>query len=265
MKKKTTQYDEYMTNMILGVFTFAFLMIVGLMATYRGYGRVESIATTIRLVYGFSAFAALAAVAGAVWEYQSRKKGIDNKFKVIRGRNLSAVSAFAAFCALVAARFFVDGIKVLYIIIPAAAVLVLIYLIYSFEFFFISLIMAAAGFLMWYFSKAYYALPITKIDLTALLSDLTFYVGITAITALLVAALVVYLSSRDSGKLRVGKRSIKLFLPSTKYRLIYLSIALSLLCTISAMVFGSMVAYYLLFVAFGYLFILAVYYTVKLM
>ncbi|MGI6576805.1 MAG: hypothetical protein ACOX1Q_01895 [Eubacteriales bacterium] len=264
-KTKTSQYDDYMTNMILGVFSFAFLLIVGLMATYRGYGRIDSIAITMRLVYGFSAFAALMAIVGAVWEHRTRKKGIDNKYKVFRGRNLSAASAFAAICALIAARFFVDGIKVLYIIIPAAAVLVLIYLIYSSEFFFISAITATTGFLMWYFSKAYYVRPITRIDPASLLSDLTFYAGIVALIALLIAALVVFSASRNGGAVKVGKRSFKLFRPSTKYGLIYLSIAVSFLCTVAALVFGSIVAYYLLFVVFGYLFVLAVYYTVKLM
>ena len=265
VKKKTSQYDDYMTNMILGVFSFAFLLIVGLMATYRGYGRIESIATTIRLVYGFSAFAALMVIVGAVWEYRSRKKGIDNRYKVIRGRNLSVASAFTAICALIAARFFVDGIKFLYVIIPSAAVLVLIYLVYSTEFFFISAVTAATGFLMWYLSKAYYALPITEIDPSLLLSDLTFYAGIAAMTAMIAAAAVIFIASRNGGALRFGKHSLKLFRPSSRYGLIYISIAVSFICIAAALVFGSVIAYYLLFGIFAYLFVLAVYYTVKLM
>ena len=66
MKKKTSRYDDYMTNMIMGVFSFAFFLTVGLMATNRGFGRVNTIFPTIRILYVFSGLTALAAVAGFV-------------------------------------------------------------------------------------------------------------------------------------------------------------------------------------------------------
>ena len=52
-EKKTSRYDDYMTNMILGVF-FRIFLTVGLMATNRGFGRVNTIFPTIRILYVFS-------------------------------------------------------------------------------------------------------------------------------------------------------------------------------------------------------------------
>jgi hypothetical protein len=265
VKKKTSRYDDYMTNMILGVFSFAFFLTVGLMATNRGFGRVNTIFPTIRILYVFSGLTALAAVAGFVWEYLDYKKGTDNKYKVIRGRNLCIASAFTAICSFIAARFFVEGVRILYVIVPIFTVLVLIYLIYSSDFFLISLVTTITGLLMWYYSKAYYNRLITKVDPGVLLRDPTFYIGVVSVLLLIFLAIIVYASSKNSGEIKIGKVSVRLFHSSTKYGLVYLSLALSFACTAAAIVFGSIVAYYLLFVMFGYLFVLAVYYTVKLM
>jgi len=264
-KKKTSRYDDYITNQILGIFTFAFLIIIGLMATYRGFARIDTIESTIRIVYGFSAFAAVIAVAGLVWEYLSRKRGRDMRYKVIRGRNLAAVSAFTAICSLIAARFFIDGIKFLYIIVPAAAVLVLIYMIYSAEFFTIAAVTSLSGLLMWHLSRSYFSQPITELKIYGLAGDYSFYAAVLLLALLVVAAFLVFSASKHNGELKIGGRPRKLFDSSANYPLIYISIAFSALSTIAALVFGSGVAYYLIFGIFGYLFITAVYYTVKMM
>jgi len=235
------------------------------MATNRGFGRVNTILPTIRILYVFSGITALSTIAGIIWEYSDYKKGSDNRYKVIRGRNLSVASAFTAICSFIAARFFVDGVRMLYVIIPVFTVLVLIYLIYSMDFFIIALVTTLTGLLMWYYSKAYYSQMITDVEPGVLLRDPTFYIGVIALLILVFTALLVYASSRKGGEIRVGKISIKLFKPSARYALVFLSIALSLVCTVAALVFGSVIAYYLLFAIFAYLFVLAVYYTVKLM
>jgi hypothetical protein len=147
-KSKSPKNDEYITNSVLGIFALAFILIVGLMVTYRGFARVETIRSTITIVYGFSIVAAVLAAAGMVWEYIASKKGANTKSRFVSGRNLAVASASAAICAFVAGRFFVDGIKALYIVIPAVSVLALIYFIYSTEFFVIAAMASLGGFLM---------------------------------------------------------------------------------------------------------------------
>jgi len=264
-KKKTSQQDDNITNQILGLFTFAFLLIVGLMATYRGYSRIDTVESTIKTVYGFTVFAAVLAVAGLVWEYLSQKSGKDMRYKVVRGRNLAAVSAFAAVCSLIAARFFIEGIKALYVIVPTGVVLVLIYMIYSAEFFTIAAATSMSGLLMWHLSRSYYIQPLKEIKLSNLVGDYSFYAAVLLMALLIAAALLVRSASKHDGALMISGRPRKLFNTHANYPLIYISMTISFLSTVAALILGAAVAYYLIFLTFGYLFIVAVYYTVKLM
>jgi hypothetical protein len=235
------------------------------MVTYRGFARVEMIRTTIGIVYGFAIFAAVLAAAGIIWEYVSAKRGADTKYRMVSGRNLAIASAVAAVCAFVAGRFFIDGIRALYIIIPALSVLALIYFIYSPEFFIIASIASLGGFLMWYMSGSYYELPITQITTDQFLNNSGLYASIFVVVVMLAAVLVIAAASRHEGGIRLAGRHIKLFGAAANYPLMYASAAVTAVCAAAALVFGAGIAYYLMFVSFGYLFILAVYYTVKMM
>ena len=86
--------------------------------------------------------------------------------------------------------------------------LVLIYLIYSSDFFLISLVTTITGLLMWYYSKAYYNRLITKVDPGVLLRDPTFYIGVVSVLLLIFLAIIVYASSKNSGEIKIGKVSV---------------------------------------------------------
>lgn len=251
--------------MILSIFSFVFLLIMGLMACYRGFSRISTIESTIKTMYWFSAFAACVAVVGVVWEYLAARKGTDLRYKVVRGRNLAVASAFTAVCSLVAARFFVDGIKALYVIIPTVTILTLVYLIYSAEFFIIASVTSLTGLLMWHLSQSYYSRPFTEVRISVLLRDYSFIAAVLLLILLVLTIFLVRSVSRHGGEMRFGRYSWKFTGASANYPLIYASTAISALSTVAALLFGAGTAYYLMFAVFGYLFILAVYYTVKLM
>lgn len=264
-KSKSPKNDEYITNNILGIFALAFILIIGLMVTYRGFARVETIRSTISIVYGFSLFAAVLTAAGIIWEYVSAKKREDARRKLVSGRNFAIASASAAICAFVAGRFFVDGIKALYIVIPTLSVLALIYFIYSTEFFIIASMASLGGFLMWYMSRSYYELPITRVSADQFFGSGGFYASVFTAVILAAAVLIIASASRNGGGIRLSGRNITLFQVSANYPLMYASAAVTALCAAAALIFGAGIAYYLMFAAFGYLFILAVYYTVRMM
>lgn len=264
-KKKASQYDDYITNRILAIFSYAFVLILGLVATYRGYTSIETIQPTVTAVYYASAVLAVIAAAGLVWEYLSVKRKADTRYKLICGRNLAGAAAIAALCEFIAAYFFVDGIKALYVVIPALTVLLMIYMIYSADFFAISVVTSIGGFLMWYMSRSHINKFITAMPASEFLRSSVLYATILVILIQL-AALILILSARGKdGEIKIGNRTKQFFHPNANYRLMILSVVLTILCTVAGFLFGAAIAYYLIFIMFGYLFVMAFYYTVKLM
>jgi hypothetical protein len=118
---------------------------------------------------------------------------------------------------------------------------------------------------MWYMSKSYYELPITRVSPDQFFGNSGFYASVFAAVLLTAAVLIITSASRHGGEIRFAGRSITLFQASANYPLLYASAAATALCAAAALIFGAGIAYYLMFVAFGYLFILAVYYTVRMM
>ncbi len=258
-KKKTTTYDDYITNKILGIFTAAFFIIVGLMLTYRGYRSFDTMFVTQKIVYVAAGVFAVISILGVIWEVRTTKAGIKQEYKVVRGKNLAIVAGASAVCAFLVARYFVDGVKAMYIMVPIVTVLALVYIIYSTDFFLISVLTTVGGIWMWLISKSSFS-GILGANLTSILNSRVFFFSLAAIILLIVAAGILSMLRKNSGELK-GK---KILTKSSNYLLLYLSIAVTALAVFFAVIFGISLAYYLIFVLFGYLFILAVYYTVKL-
>lgn len=163
-------------------------------------------------------------------------------------------SAVVEFFLLLINRFLpgLGVIRWLTILVPAAAVLALVYYLFQRDFFCITLISAGGILSLQLYRRMIFAHPFR------------LYCGF-ALAFLLLAAAVVVLILLQRGKRPFPLGIDKLVPCEANYPLLYITCVLNAVLLALALVLGVIAAYYLLFVLVGWLFIMAVYYTVKLM
>lgn len=150
--------------------------------------------------------------------------------------------------------FYRAAVDLLYILVPAAAVLVLVYYLYQKEFFF-SVCSIGIGLLgLWLVRK--------NNGTHDLLVNLYAVAGAIVLLAIL---LLVLSLKKNHGALTIKDKQYSVLSKQTCYLPMFLSCALGLLALAAGVLFGSTAAFYLLFVLLAWLFVLLVYYTVKMM
>lgn len=150
--------------------------------------------------------------------------------------------------------FYRAAVELLYILVPAMAVLALVYYLYQREFFF-SACASGVGLLgLWLVRKNSGAHNLVVILYTAL--------GVVSLLAIL---LLVLNLKKNQGILTIKGNQLPILSKQCNYLPVFLSCAFGLLALAAGLLLGSTVAFYLLFVLLAWLFVLLVYYTVKMM
>ena len=92
------------------------------------------------------------------------------------------------------------------------------------------------------------------------------YAYVVVLAVILVAAILLCrsLSAKD-GVLTLGGKKLQVFSRNASYGMIYLTCAIVAAAVVAALLLGTAAAYYLIFALVAWIFIMAVYYTVKLM
>ena len=177
-----------------------------------------------------------------IWAVKARKSG---KHAGLSAALAIIVLALAA-CAVFIRVFDESGIRLLYVAVPAVAVLALIYYLYQREFFFAA-VLSALGLLG--------------------VKVVPYRVSFSAIAytyAIVLGAVVVFCIMQTSGgKLKLGEKWVEILPKSANYVLLYVTCAVVAVVVIAALVLGALTLLYGVLVA--WLLILAVYYTVRLM
>ena len=164
---------------------------------------------------------------------------------------LTLVALALALCAVVIRLFDASGIRFLYLAVPAAAVLALIYYLYQREFFFASLLCALG------------LLGIKVVSRTGI-SPMLSYGYALALAAVLVAALVFFRTLQNKqGKLAFRGKLTRVLPKQVNYAMLYVTCGVVAAVVAAAMVLGPLTLLYGVLVA--WLLILAVYHTVRLM
>lgn len=211
---------------------------------YRGVNVAQNIARSLRILAWVSLAATL--VFGLFWILR-RKQG--KKSLLLGGCTLAALALFV--CALIASAWPEVGISFLYVAVPVAAVLALIYYLYQREFFLVAVQGGGALFALWaYRSRLLY-------DNTSVVYAIFAAVGVATL------AMVVFhiLLQRGSGKL--GKRRV---LPKrANYALLYAASGVTVAALLAALLLGTTAAYVAMIGVVAWLFGVAVYYTIRLM
>ena len=199
------------------------------------------------VIIGVTAVATVAFLAWTILNYKNGKRYV-----------LSSVLAWVAGAALVVSvvtyRFHASGVQLLCGLVPVAAVLALVFYLYQHEFFAVTVLSALGILGLWILRRAggghqtvVYA-----------------YMAVAAV-AVVLAALACRTMQKSGGVLKLGGKELRLFHHNASYGMIYITCGIVAVALAAALVLGAAAAYYLIFALVAWLFIMAVYYTVKLM
>ena len=196
------------------------------------------------------ALPAALAVVCAVWLYTGVKK---KRSGLIPGLLTGVFGALALGC-LAAFRFKGPGIQLMCTLVPAAAVLALVYYLYQREFFAITVLSALGLIGLWIFRKAGGGHAVVVYG----------YLAVVAVI-LVAAVLLARRLQQAEGTLKRGEKRIRVLSHGANYALFYVSCAVVAAALAAALLLGAAAAYYLMFALVAWIFVLAVYFTVKLM
>lgn len=142
------------------------------------------------------------------------------------------------------------GLLVVCVLPGVVAVLAAVFFLYQREFFVDAILVGVGMAALWVYRQIFMNHPTMT------------YCGFAAVWVLMaLAALAAFRLSKRSGKLG----NVRVFPAKVSYLPIYLTCAVVALALLAALILGVEAAYYVIFVLIGWLFCLAVYYTVKLM
>ncbi len=255
MQSAKSQHEDAIYNRIIFWFAAATVLESLLLLLKRYYlnykaGEIELMAGIHQALHILIYAGLVACAAGVVWALLSRKDGkIRPLPQIVAGFSL-AVSV----CAFMTRRFQAAGMMVLLVCVPVCAVLALVYNLYQKEFFWITVLGGLTIFGLWVYRRAIETHP-------------TIFYGYLAVLALVLvfSALLGRRLQTSGGVLAAGGKKVQLFSRSTSYATLFATCALSALTVVAALVLGATVAYYSIFVIVVWIFVMAVYYTVRLM
>lgn len=194
----------------------------------------------------FSYVGAALLVAGLIWCFAVRRKKSGFRLALV----CTVAVGFLWLTALLSHLLYDVGVKILVALPIVAAVLILIWFLYQHVFFFNAVVTGCALALLWLY-RQYYAGHSAVILLL-------FIVGWVLLAALAVAAALV----RKNGG-RLGRYTLAQ--GGSAYVSTWLTCAVAAAALLVAILAGMAAAYYLIYVLIGWIFCLAVFYTVKMM
>ena len=254
MGKKPISEEEYTTNKVLTVFSVCLLGVLVLMILQRllNYGStfmIGLIVTRILLAIG------IIGVVGGLVMLGMERTGRRNGSRIICGRNLLIASVVMTVCMSAISYIGIAPIKALYVILPVLAVFYLVYHSYSTEFFVITVDCGAALGMMWLVHRALVSSNFTWMA----------YAVLIAAAVLTVAQIAVVNSVRGrQGKAKnTGKKAEARFSSNAFLMMTVTPILMTVLTAVVLFAPAHMLV--VMGAAAAYLFVTAVYYTVKLM
>ena len=182
-----------------------------------------------------------------IWAVAARKSGKFTRLSSV----LAGVMLALAVCAVVIRVFDESGIRLLYVAVPAVAVLALIYYLYQREFFFAA-VLSALGLLGVKVVPYHFGFPAIAYGYAVVLG-----------VALVGAVVVFRVMQAAGGKLRLKGNWVEVLPKSANYALLDVTCGVVAAVVIAALLLGGLAVLYGVLVA--WLLILAVYYTVRLM
>ncbi|MBQ9925919.1 MAG: hypothetical protein IJO51_07855, partial [Clostridia bacterium] len=251
-KEELRKQEDFIANRVMAVFSGAVVMLWGLAYLWRGYDVGATLLAAIKINNILIGVSAVGFVASLIWWISQIKKGTNKERPVLTG-SMFALFFGALLVSVLLIKYDYDSAKrVLYVVIPGAAILHLVYSTYQREFFSFALTHSVICYLLWIMAKTYNP----SLELAAL----------AAILVICVVAFVFFLlAKRHDGEGHFGPITIRLYdnkkLKTDHVALIYGGTAL---LAGAAFALGNPYAYYILYALVGLVVGAAVYFTVKL-
>ena len=253
--RKTISKEEYTTNKVLTVFSVCLLGVLLLMIVQRLLDYANTWATGMLLVKVLLGVGVAGVIWGAVLLVLELSGKRDGSRRIICGRNVLLVSIVMVLCMALIGYLGAQPIKLLYVILPVLAVYYLVYHSYAPEFFIIAADSGVAIGLMW-------------LEHRALASASHVWMAYASIGAAVVLAVIqlicVWTLRGKGGKFTFRGKKVDSHFSRNAYTMLTVTPVLMAVLTAVVLFMPSW-----LLIAMGcaaaYLFVTAVYYTVKLM
>ncbi len=247
------RYDNTVTSRTLIVFAFTFLSVFLLMQAYRIFDQMVGGRALIDALWVLTAVFGGLFVLCVIWSAFSFVRKSKRFGGLTLPLNLVLLFALITASCVIMAVFHLDGVMFLYAALPAAALLYLIRFIYQREFFFLALFGAGGALVLWILHCWQNTHPFRALCL-----------GIAAMVGFLLLTGLAELLRRNGGALPVREKHFQVFPGSALYRPLLLSLPLY---AVFSLVFGifPQFAFVAMLVLCAYLFLMAVYFTVKMM
>lgn len=250
--KSKQPYSDNVTNRALVVFTFTFLSVFLLMQAYRVFSQMVFALQLIQALYITAAAATALFIVCLGW-FLAVRRNLEKRRQSILTFNGGLFLLVVALSCLIMAYFHLDGVVFLYAALPSAALLYLVYFIYQREFFAVASLCALGALTLWVIYR-WFGLHPFRVMLLGLGAGIFF----------LLCGAVSRLISRGGGCLKLSSKKYRVFPAQSLYFPLYLTCGVLAVCALAA-AFAAQLAFYLLLGVCAYLFIMAVYFTVKLM
>lgn len=256
-RSAATVESDYVTNRVLTVFGGGILLMA--FATYlkNGLSYASSFPMSFQIAQGGIWVGIILAVLGLVLNGMQLTRGTYRAQTLFNGTGLLMLGALLSLvCYLLVGYDPEQALRILYVIIPVCAILYLVYSVYPREFFTLAAMMTSVAVLLWLIAKSIGSNSLSGASLWFLALGLVLCVGLEGL----------FLAVRKKrGKLTMGKLDLQVFGPQTSHALVVTVALCSALLLLAAFFLAGSVGLYAMFALVGSLFVLAVYYTVKMM
>jgi len=257
MKHKTASENDFITNKIIFVFSLALLGVLALMGVYRLISDTSTADITVLILKIIGAFSLACTVIAIPLGLTDKRKGNDEESSnILSSQNIAVFFVILSFCCFFIA--FSDSsaaIRTLYIIIPAFAILYLIKSVFMRDFFTVSLICSIGSLLLWGMSNVLAGGHVFLFPLLVVL-------GLLSSIAM---AIVLHVARGNDGIFSASDVTFAVMDSDKGYSVPYLTLAILAVLFVVSMFVTAQTILWFSFAVLGYLFILTVYYTVKLM
>ncbi len=252
-KKEITETvkKDYVTNKLLLVFTLAFALLL----LFTNIGRMMRSTATYMAAWNIAKIVSGISIAlfvcGIIMIIVEKAKGIDTKYKLLAGKNISVAAAVIALCSIALSFVFSSSMLMLiYLFLVSFVVLYIVYYSYPRDFFMIVLSSILSGTAIW-----------------LLISDIVnsadaIILSVVGVLIVLLAVFTVFVQVKGN-KFKLFGREFNPFHSDAKFTLVYLSYVLSLLILAAAFLVADLAVYFA-FGLIGYILLIGIYYTVKL-
>lgn len=253
-QKTKVTHNDFITNKIMVVIITALLFTFLLMMINRGLGSSGTFMVAYYSIYVICALGVLGLAFGLCKSFVDVKKGRDVSSQLLTGHGIALCSLIAAASMLL--LLFTDynaSLRLLYIVIPSLAVLYLIFMIYQREYFALAALGGLIALYFWRFAR-YYRGSVRFVVLQAVLLLVCLCMG---------AAL--FLLKRGDGTLTIGRHRVRILKTDAEYRATFVFLALYVLLLIAAFFIPNFAILYLAYTTLALVFVMAVYYAVRMM